>query len=127
MNRQTLVDAGVLLTGVLGGIASGLFGIGGGVIMVPILGLSLGFSQHRAQGTSLVALIPPTGILAVMAYSKAGYVSWQTGLLLIPGVFLGGILGGNIARRIPAARMRRIFAVLMFLLGISQIVSAYRG
>ena len=127
MNRQTLVDAGVLLTGVLGGIASGLFGIGGGVIMVPILGLLLGFSQHRAQGTSLVALIPPTGILAVMAYSKAGYVSWQTGLLLIPGVFLGGILGGNIAKRIPAARMRRIFAVLMFLLGISQIVSAYRG
>ena len=127
MNRQTLVDVGVLLTGVLGGIASGLFGIGGGVIMVPILGLLLGFSQHRAQGTSLVALIPPTGILAVMAYSKAGYVSWQTGLLLIPGVFLGGILGGNIARRIPAARMRRIFAVLMFLLGISQIVSAYRG
>jgi uncharacterized membrane protein YfcA len=127
MNRQTLVDAGVLLTGVLGGIASGLFGIGGGVIMVPILGLLLGFSQHRAQGTSLVALIPPTGILAVMAYSKAGYVSWQTGLLLIPGVFLGGILGGNIAKRIPAARMRRIFAILMFLLGISQIVSAYRG
>ncbi len=127
MNRQTLVDAGVLLTGVLGGIASGLFGIGGGVIMVPILGLLLGFSQHRAQGTSLVALIPPTGILAVMAYSKAGYVSWQTGLLLIPGVFLGGILGGNLAKRIPSARMRRIFAVLMFLLGISQIVSAYRG
>ena len=127
MNRQRLVDAGVLLTGVLGGIASGLFGIGGGVIMVPILGLLLGFSQHRAQGTSLVALIPPTGILAVMAYSKAGYVSWQTGLLLIPGVFLGGILGGNVAKRIPAARMRRIFAVLMFLLGISQIVSAYRG
>ncbi len=127
MNRQTLVDAGVLLTGLLGGIASGLFGIGGGVIMVPILGLLLGFSQHRAQGTSLVALIPPTGILAVMAYSKAGYVSWQTGLLLIPGVFLGGILGGNVAKRIPAARMRRIFAVLMFLLGISQIVSAYRG
>src|SRR5260221_7219665 len=127
MNRQTLVDAGVLLTGVLGGIASGLFGIGGGVIMVPILGLLLGFSQHRAQGTSLVALIPPTGILAVMAYSKAGYVSWQTGLLLIPGAFLGGILGGNVAKRIPAARMRRIFAVLMVLLGSSQIVSAYRG
>src|ERR1700747_2917791 len=118
MSRQLLIDAGVLLAGLTAGIASGMFGIGGGVVLVPILGLMLGFSQHRAQGTSLVALIPPTGILAVMAYSKAGYVSWQTGLLLIPGVFLGGILGGNIAKRIPAARMRRIFAVLMFLLGI---------
>lgn len=126
MNRQILVDSGVLLTGVTGGVASGLFGIGGGVIMVPILGLLLGFSQHRAQGTSLVALIPPTGILAVLAYSKAGYVSWQTGMLLIPGVFLGGIAGGNIARRIPATKMRRVFAVLMFMLGVSQVVAAFR-
>jgi uncharacterized membrane protein YfcA len=127
MSRKTLMDAGVVLTGVTGGIASGLFGIGGGVIMVPILGLWLGFGQHRAQGTSLIALIPPTGILAVMAYGKAGYVSWQTGLLLIPGVFLGGIAGGALAKRIAAVKMRRTFAALIFLLGIYQIYSAFRG
>ena len=127
MNRRLLTDAGVILTGVAGGVASGLFGIGGGVIMVPILGLMLGFSQHRAQGTSLVALIPPTGLLAVLAYSKAGYVSWQTGLLLIPGVFLGGIAGGSLAKCIPAAKMRRIFAALIFLLGIWHVYSAVRG
>jgi uncharacterized membrane protein YfcA len=122
-----LIDAAVLLAGVTAGVASGMFGIGGGVILVPILGLLLGFSQHRAQGTSLVALIPPTGLLAVIAYANAGYVSWLTGLLLIPGVFLGAIAGGSLARRIPSAKMRRIFAVLLFLLGISQIVSALRG
>ena len=127
MSRQLLIDTGVLLVGVTAGIASGMFGIGGGVILVPILGLLLGFSQHRAQGTSLVALIPPTGLLAVIAYGHAGYVSWQTGLLLIPGVFLGGIAGGRMAKRIPSAKMRRIFAVLMLLLGISQIVTALRG
>jgi len=127
MNRQMLIDAGVLLAGMLAGIASGLFGIGGGVILVPILGLLLGFSQHRAQGTSLVALIPPTGLLAVMAYAKSDYVSWKIGLLLIPGVFLGGIAGGALARKIPAARMRRIFAVLIFMLGIWQALSAFRG
>ena len=125
MNRQMLIDAGVLLAGMLAGIASGLFGIGGGVILVPILGLLLGFSQHRAQGTSLVALIPPTGLLAVMAYAKSDYVSWKIGLLLIPGVFLGGIAGGNLAKKIPAARMRRIFAVLIFMLGIWQVLSAF--
>jgi len=127
MSRQMFVDAGVLLAGLAGGIASGMFGIGGGVILVPILGLLLGFSQHRAQGTSLVALIPPTGLLAVIGYAKSDYVSWQTGLLLIPGVFLGGIAGGALAKRIPAARMRRIFASLMFLLGIWQVFSALRG
>ena len=127
MNRQAMISAGVLLTGLTGGIASGMFGIGGGVIMVPILGLLLGFSQHRAQGTSLVALIPPTGILAVMTYAHAGYVSWKTGWLLIPGVFLGGILGGNVARRIAAAPMRRTFAFFLFLLGAYQVYSAFRG
>ena len=127
MNRRIVLDSGVLLTGLVGGVASGLFGIGGGVIMVPILGLFLGFTQHRAQGTSLVALIPPTGLLAVWAYGKAGYLDWRTGLLLIPGVFLGGIAGGNLAKRIPSALMRRIFAALIFLLGMWQVWSALRG
>lgn len=127
MNRKLVVDAGVLLTGIAGGVASGMFGIGGGTIMVPILGLLLGFTQHRAQGTSLVALIPPTGVLAVLAYGKMGYVDWRVGLLLIPGVFLGGIAGGKIAKQIPAAMMRRVFAALMFLFGVWQILSVVRG
>jgi uncharacterized protein len=127
VNRKIGLDAGVLLTGVVGGVASGLFGIGGGTIMVPILGLLLGFAQHRAQGTSLVALIPPTGLLAVLAYGRAGYVDWRTGLLLVPGVFLGGIAGGKLAKRIPSVLMRKIFAVLMFLLGMWQVYSSVRG
>jgi uncharacterized protein len=127
VNRNVLISVGVLLTGVVGGIASGMFGIGGGVVMIPILGLMLGFSQHRAQGTSLVALIPPTGLLAVLAYGKAGYVDWRTGLLLIPGVFFGGIAGGKIAKRIPSALMRRIFAALIFLMGLWQVWGAVRG
>ena len=127
MNRRILLDVAVLATGLGGGIASGLFGIGGGTIMVPILGLLLGFTQHRAQGTSLIALIPPTGLLAVLAYGKAGYVDWRTGLLLVPGVFLGGIAGGNLAKRIPSVAMRKIFAALMFLLGVYQIYSSVRG
>jgi len=127
MNRKLLVDGGVLLTGIAGGVASGMFGIGGGTIMVPILGLLLSFTQHRAQGTSLVALIPPTGVLAVMAYGKMGYVDWRIGLLLIPGVFLGGIAGGKIAKAIPSGMMRRVFAALMFLFGVWQIFSVVRG
>ena len=127
MKQGILLDTGVLLTGLAGGIASGLFGIGGGTIMVPILGLLLGFAQHRAQGTSLVALIPPTGLLAIWAYGKAGYVDWRTGLLLIPGVFLGGIAGAEIARRVPSVSMRKTFAALMFLLGVYQVYSSVRG
>ena len=117
---------GILGVAVFCGVAAGMVGIGGGVLLVPLLGLLFGFSQHRAQGTSLVALIPPTGLLAFLAYAKAGYVSWQTGLLLIPGVFVGGILGGQAARRLNPRRMRQVFAALMFLLGVWQIFSAWR-
>src|SRR5580765_6433232 len=125
MNRQSLVDTGVLLAGVSGGIASGMFGIGGGVIMVPILGLLLGFSQHRAQGTSLIALIPPTGVLALLAYAKAGFVSWKVGLLLIPGLFLGGFAGGKAAAGIKPRRMRQVFAAMLFALGAWQAFGAW--
>ncbi len=85
MAKQIRRCAGIFAIACICGVASGMFGIGGGVLLVPLLGLLFGFSQHRAQGTSLVALIPPTGVLALMAYAKEGFVSWRTGLLLIPG------------------------------------------
>jgi uncharacterized protein len=107
------------------GVASGMFGIGGGVILVPLLGLLFAFSQHRAQGTSLIALIAPTGILALTAYSKEGFVSWKTGLLLIPGVFLGGIVGGKAAKWIEPRLMRQIFAGILFALGALQAFSTW--
>jgi uncharacterized membrane protein YfcA len=124
-SNTALRAAGIFLIAMLSGVAAGLVGIGGGVLLVPLLGLLFGFSQHRAQGTSLIALIPPTGLLAFLAYAKAGYVNYQAGLLLIPGVFIGGILGGQIARRLNPPAMRKVFAGLMLLLGIWQVFSAW--
>src|SRR5438105_8665461 len=118
-------DAGISLVACLSGIASGMFGIGGGVLLVPLLGLLFSFSQHRAQGTSLVALIPPTGVLALLAYARQGFVSWKTGLLLIPGVFLGGIVGGRLAEKLQPQRMRQVFAGSLFALGTWQAFSAW--
>lgn len=118
-------DAGIFAVGCLCGVASGMFGIGGGVLLVPFLGLLFTFSQHRAQGTSLVALIPPTGLLALIAYARQGFVSWRTGLLLIPGVFLGGIVGGVLARHLKPQRMRQVFALILFALGAWQTLSAW--
>jgi uncharacterized membrane protein YfcA len=70
---------------------------------------------------SLIALIPPTGLLAFLAYWRAGYVDLQT------GVFIGGILGGMMAPQLNARRMGEVFAGLMFLLGGWQVFSAWRG
>jgi uncharacterized membrane protein YfcA len=117
--------AGIFAIACVCGIASGMFGVGGGVLLVPLLGLLFAFSQHRAQGTSLVALIFPTGVLALMAYSKEGFVSWKTGLLLIPGIFLGGIAGGILAKKIKPQKMRQVFAGILVLLGAWQALGAW--
>jgi uncharacterized protein len=118
-------DASIFVAACVCGVASGLFGIGGGVLLVPFLALFFAFGQHRAQGTSLVALIPPTGLLAFLAYARADYVSWKIGLLLIPGVIVGGILGGLLAKRLQPQRMRQVFAGVMLLLGIWQAAAVW--
>lgn len=118
-------SAGILAVACICGIASGMFGIGGGVLLVPLLGLLFAFGQHRAQGTSLIALIPPTGILALLAYAREGFVSWKTGLLLIPGIFVGGILGAILVKRIKPVMMRQIFAGVLFALGAWQAFGAW--
>jgi uncharacterized protein len=118
-------SAGIFAIACVCGIAAGMFGVGGGVLLVPLLGLLFAFEQHRAQGTSLIALIPPTGVLALMAYSNEGFVSWETGLLLVPGVFLGGIAGGKVAKWIKPRLMRQIFAGILFALGALQAFSAW--
>lgn len=125
MPDTTARSAGIFAVACVCGVAAGMFGVGGGVLLVPLLGLLFAFNQHRAQGTSLVALIPPTGVLALMAYSKEGFISWKTGLLLIPGVFLGGIAGGKAAKWIKPRRMRQAFAGILVFLGAWQALSAW--
>jgi uncharacterized protein len=109
------------------GICSGLFGIGGGALLVPLLVVVFGFEQHRAQGTSLVALVPPTGLLAIWPYYSAHQVDIRAGLLMIPGIVLGGIVGGKFAGALPPKQMRRGFAAFVFFLGAFQVVSVWRG
>ncbi len=118
-------STGIFLLACGVGIVSGLVGVGGGALLVPLLALLFGYDQHRAQGTSLVALVPPTGLLAFLAYAHAHYVNWLVGLLIIPGIFLGGIAGSRLAQRLSPERMRRAFAAFLFLLGAWHVLSAW--
>ena len=117
--------AGILAMACIVGVASGLFGIGGGVLLVPLLVLLFGFEQHRAQGTSLVAMVPPTGAFAFLAYYRAHQVDMKVALLLIPGFVVGGILGGKIASKLPSRHMRVIFGAFLFVVGAWQAVSLW--
>jgi len=109
---------GLLLLGLAAGYFSGLIGIGGGVIIVPALVLVFGFSQHLAQGTTLALLIPPIGILAAVNYYQKGFVDIKTAAIICVGFVLGGYLGSLTAVNISQDLLRKIFAVVLIILGV---------
>jgi len=104
----------MLLIGSLAGILSGMFGIGGGVIIVPALVLLLGMTQHTANATSLVALLLPVGNLGALEYYRAGKISMDNvwlGLILAVGLFGGAYFGAKIATHLSGSVLRKAFAV----------------
>ena len=109
-----------ILIGLIGGILSGLTGLGGGFIMVPLLVYLFGMSQHGAQGTSLAVLLPPLGLLAFLQYYRNGHVDVQIAVLVALGFFFGGYVGGSVAQLIPGPLLRKGFAVVMALIAIDM-------
>lgn len=107
--------------GLLAGFLSGVLGIGGGVVMVPLL-LLIGFTQHQAQGTSLAAMLPPVTLLAVLQYSKAGHVDWKLALVISATFIIGGLFGSKLAVAIDEKMLKRIFGVLMLFIAVKMIV-----
>ena len=110
--------AGGLLLGVVIGIISGLVGIGGGALLVPILVLFYGMSQHKAQGTSLGALLLPIGIFAFWKYWKDGNVDLRLAILVAVGFAVGGWIGGGWAQYLSDTALRRGFAILLIVIAV---------
>ncbi len=108
----TLVAAGVV-AGLGGGLLAGSFGVGGGIVLVPALGLLLGLSQHEAQGVTLAVMLLPIGLPAVLAYLRAVRIRWGLVGALIAG-FVAGVGGGAvIANLVPERPMRGLFLVFL--------------
>ncbi len=107
----------ILLVGLVVGIVSGVVGIGGGILFVPALIWLLGMNQHKAQGTTLAALLAPVGILAFMEYYRKGNADLRVGLLLAAGFVVGGYFGAVGAQHISDFWLRRIFAVTLVVVG----------
>ena len=111
-----------LLVGIAIGIISGLIGLGGGIFIIPILTYGFGMSQHKAQGTSLGALLAPIGIFAFLEYYKAGNVDLRAAIMIAIGFAAGGYFGGRWAQHISDAMLRRGFAVLLIAVGIRMLI-----
>jgi uncharacterized membrane protein YfcA len=103
-------DLGGLAAGLAAGLLSGMFGIGGGIVLVPLLGLLLGLPQKEAQGVTLAVLLLPIGLPAVLAYAKRVTIRWWLVAALVVG-FLGGVsLGARIAVGLDERPLRILFS-----------------
>lgn len=118
---QTVVA--LIFVGILAGILSGLVGIGGGIIMVPLLVLWLGFSQHQAQGTSLAVLMVPVTAVGVYNYYKQGYVDWRYAAVIAVFFVVGGFFGSKLAVTIDQKMLKKVFGVVLLLIAGKMLLS----
>ncbi len=110
--------AGLLAIGLLAGISAGMFGIGGGLIVVPALVFFYGLSQHAAVGTSLGALLLPVGALSAWVYWKNGNLNIGYAALIAAGLFLGAYVGARLVQPVSDLTLRRMFAGFLILVSI---------
>jgi hypothetical protein len=120
------VIVGIVAFGVSVGVLSALFGIGGGLVMVPFMVLLLDEGPHLAEGTSLLVIVP-TALAGVAAHARRGYVDFGAAALLAIGGVLGAVAGARIALATPDDSLQKAFAIFLILMGARLIREGYRG
>jgi uncharacterized protein len=108
------------IIGLVGGVASGLFGIGGGIVMVPAMVYFLGTNIKTAIGTSLIVIIP-TAITGSFKHQQLGNIDWRLAGALIPLAMAGGFLGAALTQALPAATLKKMFGGVMIVAGLRLI------
>ena len=111
----------LIFLGALAGLLSGLLGIGGAIVIIPGLVFFLGFTQKMAQGTTLLMLLPPIGILAVLAYYRQGQVDIRAAIILCIAFVFASWLGAQAVQHIPQDILRRLFGVFLLCLALYYI------
>lgn len=120
MSISTIVV--LLAVGLLAGLLSGLVGIGGGIVIVPVLIYFLGFTQHQAQGTVLGMFLLPIGILGVYQYYKGGNVSIETALIVASTFVIGSYFGSKLAISLDQNTLKKVFGAILLLLSLKMII-----
>lgn len=115
----------MLLIGLVAGVAGGMFGIGGGAIMVPAMVLILGLDQKLATGTSIAAQILPIGILGAAVYYRSGNLNIKYALLIAAGLVVGNLFGALFANQpfITSETMKKLYGIFLLLLGARYLIN----
>jgi uncharacterized membrane protein YfcA len=113
---------GLVAIGIVAGIGAGMFGIGGGLIIVPALVLVYKISQHAAVGTSLGAILLPVGALGAWVYWKNGNLNVRYALLIAAGLLVGGFVGAKLVEPVSDLTLRRMFGGFLLLVSLRMIL-----
>ena len=112
-----------IVLGLCAGTLSGIFGIGGGIMLIPGLVFLAGLTQHEAQGTTLAIMLLPIGLLAVMRYYQSGHVHFYIAAFICVGFVIGGLLGANIAEMLPNLVLKKAFGLFLMIVSVYMIFS----
>ena len=114
------------IIGVVAGVLSGLFGIGGGLVIIPALIYFAGYSQLEATGTSLAVLLPPIGVMATVEYYRRGFVNLKAALLIAVCLMLASWAGARFTRKINELYIRIGFGGMLTIVGVIIVLSSLK-
>jgi hypothetical protein len=117
-----MLTIGSVLIGLVAGMASGFFGIGGGLVMVPAMVYFFHLTQHQAQGTSLAVLTPPLVLLAAIKYYREGNVNLYMAVFIGLGFVVGAYLGAIFVHHVSDPMLKRVFGALLLIVSIKMIL-----
>tara|TARA_R110000772_G_scaffold91154_7_gene187629 strand:- start:655 stop:1026 length:372 start_codon:yes stop_codon:yes gene_type:complete len=118
------IIASLIIIGLIAGMLSGFLGVGGGVVMVPLMLILLGFNQHEAQGTSLAVLAVPVTFIAAYTYHVSGSpINWRYAGVIALFFIVGGLLGSKFAVSIPQNILKKIFALVLLVVAVKMFFS----
>ncbi len=112
-----------IILGIVAGVFGGMFGIGGGTILIPVLVYLFGLTQHQAQGTTLAIMVPPIGLLAALRYYYAGNVKLGMASFICIGFLIGGLIGANWVHNLSDPLLKKLFGVYLLFVSLNMILS----
>ena len=116
----------LILIGLMAGFVGGIAGVGGGLVIVPLLVAFMGMTQHQAQGTSIGTLVFPIAILAAINYSREGYINWKYVVFLAGFFMIGSYFGSKLAVDIDGKMLKRVFGTVLILGAIKMYWDSFR-
>ena len=120
MALNELITLGII--GLVAGIIGGMTGLGGGAVVIPALVYIMGMNQHLAQGTNLLMMLPPIGIMATWSFYKAGHVNVKYAIVLMIAFVIGSYIASLFAVNIPEKIMKKIFGGFLIIVALKMII-----